>query len=235
VLLSGAEPKVLQTREEDGFRLLPEQLKAAVGPKTKALILCSPSNPTGAAYAAEHLSALAEAAEEGDYWIIVDEIYGELVYGGFEQRSLVELAPSLRERIIVVDGVSKTYAMTGWRIGWTIAPAHVAKAIEKIQGQSTSNPTAVAQHAAIAALSGPKEPVAEMSAAFAERRDAIVAGLNAIDGVRCRMPEGAFYAFPNISELVGKRAGDQLLEDDSAVVGYLLNEAKVALIPGSAF
>ena len=231
----GAEPITLETREEDGFRLTPEALEAAVTDKTKALILCSPSNPTGSAYTAEQLRALADVAAKGDYWIIVDEIYGELVYDGFEQKSLLTVAPELRERIIVVDGVSKTYAMTGWRIGWALAPAHVAKAVEKIQGQSTTNPAAVSQHAAVAALTGDKAPIQKMQSAFAERRAAIVEGLNAIDGISCRQPEGAFYAFPNVTALVGKSHAGGKIEDDTALAMWLLEAARVAVVPGGAF
>lgn len=236
VVLFGATPRTLETREEDGFRLTPELLTRSITERTKALILCSPSNPTGSAYTADQLRALADVARShGQFWIIVDEIYGELVYDGFEQKSLLELAPDLRDRMIIVDGVSKTYSMTGWRIGWALAPAAVAKQIEKIQGQSTTNPTAVAQHAAVAALRGDKGPVDAMRAAFAERREAIVDGLNAISGFRCRAPEGAFYAFPSVHGLLGKRAGDRVLEDDLVVSQWLLDEAGCAVVPGSAF
>ncbi len=236
VRLFGATPKTLSTTEEDGFRLRPEALAEAITDKTKALILCSPSNPTGSAYTPEQLRALADVAKKGgDFWIIVDEIYGELVYDGFEQRSILEIAPELKERMVIVDGVSKTYAMTGWRIGWALAPAPLAKAIEKVQGQSTSNPTAVAQYAAAAALRGDKAPVDVMRAAFAERRRAIVDGLNAIDGVRCREPEGAFYAFPSVEGLIGKKAGDTVFEDDLAVSQWLLESARCAIVPGTAF
>lgn len=234
--LFGATARTLPTEEKDGFRLTPEVLAAAVTEKTKALILCSPSNPTGSAYTAEELRALADVAKAaGDFWIIADEIYGELVYDGFDQRSILEVAPELKHRLVIVDGVSKTYAMTGWRIGWALAPAPVVKAIEKVQGQSTTNPTAVAQHAAVAALRGDKAPVETMRAAFAERRRAIVAGLNAIEGVRCREPEGAFYAFPNVQDLIGRKAGGQTLDDDLALTQYLLEEARCAVVPGSAF
>ena len=236
VQLAGASSTVLSTTEEDGFRLTPEALRGAVNERTKALILCSPSNPTGAAYTADHLRALAEVAKDtGDFWIIVDEIYGELTYDGFEQRSLLEVAPELRDRLIVVDGVSKTFAMTGWRIGWMLGPAHVAKAVEKLQGQSTTNPTAVAQHAAVAALRGDRAPIDAMRAAFAERRRVVIDGLNAIEGITCREPEGAFYAFPNVSALVGKRANGVVIEDDLALATWLLESARCALVPGTAF
>lgn len=231
----GAEPVILTTREEEGFRVTPEALEATVTDETRALILCSPSNPTGAAYSEAHLSALAEVLKKGDYWIIADEIYGELVYDGFEQRSLLTVAPELKDRLIVVDGVSKTYAMTGWRVGWALAPAHVAKAVEKVQGQSTTNPAAVSQYAAIAALTDDQAPIEEMRRAFAERRRVVIDGLNAIEGISCREPEGAFYAFPNVSALLGRTAGDAVLEDDLMVATWLLESARCALVPGSAF
>ena len=227
--------KTVATREEDGFRLTPDALRGAVTDRTRALILCSPSNPTGSAYGRAHLEELAGALREGEYWIILDEIYGELVYDGFQQHSLLEVAPDLRDRIIIVDGVSKTYAMTGWRIGWALAPRHVAKAVEKIQGQSTTNPAAIAQYAAVAALRGDKGPVAEMVASFAGRRRVIVDGLNAIDGISCREPEGAFYAFPNVSGLVGRSSDGKVLEDDMAIGTWLLEKAGCALVPGTAF
>jgi aspartate aminotransferase len=148
---------------------------------------------------------------------------------------MLEVAPELKDRLIIVDGVSKTFSMTGWRIGWALAPAPVAKAVEKMQGQSTTNPTAVAQYAAIAAIRGDRAPERKMREAFAERRRAIVGGLNAIGGLSCINPEGAFYAFPNATKLIGKRAGDATLKDDVALSLYLLEEARVAVVPGSAF
>ncbi|MFW6051161.1 MAG: pyridoxal phosphate-dependent aminotransferase [Myxococcota bacterium] len=235
VRIAGAEPVILETRPEDGFVLRPEQLEAAITDRTKALLLCTPSNPTGAAYTADQLRAIADVATRHNFWIIVDEIYGQLVYDGFEQRSIVEVAPELRDRIIVVDGVSKTYAMTGWRIGWMLGPSHVAKACDTLQGQSTTNPSAIAQQAAVAALTGPREPIEAMRAAFEERRDLIVRGLEAIDGIECRRPEGAFYAFANVRGLLGRRAGDTELTDDVAVARYLLEEARCAVVPGTPF
>jgi aspartate aminotransferase len=233
--LAGANPVIVQTSEAEGFRMTPEALRAAITPKTKALLLCSPSNPTGAAYTGEQLRALAGVAAEHNFWIIVDEIYGQLVYGSFDQKSIVEVAPDLKDRIIIVDGVSKTFAMTGWRIGWMLAPAYVAKACDKIQGQATTNPAAVAQFAAIAALRGPWEPMEEMRQAFEARRSLIVDGLKAIDGITCRLPEGAFYAFANVQALLGKEGGGHRLKTDIDVAGYLLEEARCAVVPGTAF
>ena len=235
VRLAGANPVIVQTTEDEGFRMTPEALRAAITPKTKALILCSPSNPTGAAYTGEQLRALADVAAEHNFWIIVDEIYGQLVYGGFDQKSIAEVAPDLKDRIIIVDGVSKTFAMTGWRIGWMFAPEYVTKACEKIQGQATTNPSSIAQHAAIAALRGPWEPMEEMRQAFEARRSIIVEGLNAIDGIGCGMPEGAFYAFANVQALIGKQGGGKQREADVDVAGSLLEEALCAVVPGTAF
>lgn len=234
--LGGATPVIVETTAAEGFRLTPEKLRAVVTPKTKALVLCSPSNPTGAAYTGEQLRALADVIAEGDYWVIVDEIYAQLVYGGFQQKSLLEVAPELKSRTIIVDGVSKTFAMTGWRIGWMLAPAHVCTACDTIQGQATTNPTTAAQWAALAALTGPWEPMEAMRAAFEERRSIIVDGLNAIPGFECLLPEGAFYAFPSVQGLMGKTAEDGVvMTDDVAFSKYLLEVAKVAVVPGSAF
>jgi aspartate aminotransferase len=235
VNLVGAKPVIVHTTVGEGYRASNEKLAAAITNRTRALILCSPSNPTGAAYDADQLAGIADLAREHDFWIVTDEIYGELVYGDFRQRSILEVAPDLRDRVVIVDGVAKTYAMTGWRIGWMLGPAHVAKACDKIQSQSTTNPTAIAQHAAIAALTGPQNIVAEKRREFEVRRDRIVAGLNEIDGIACATPDGAFYAFADVSGLVGRRAGDTVLEDDLALARYLLEEARVAAVPGTAF
>ncbi len=231
VELAQATPKIIETTKDDGYLMTPEQLRAAIGPKTKGLILCSPSNPTGAAYSRSELEALADVLRDSKIWIIVDEIYGRLVYGDFEQHSLLSVAPDLRDRTIIVDGVSKTFAMTGWRIGWMLGPAAVAQACDKLQGQGTTNPTAVAQYAAIAALQGPQEPVEEMRAIFEKRRARMVEGLRAIKGLKCEMPQGAFYAFCNVEEVLASSA----LDDDLALAGYLLDEARCAVVPGSAF
>jgi aspartate aminotransferase len=235
VRMLGARPVIVETLESEGFRLRPEALRAAVTPRTKALVLCTPSNPTGSAYRAEDLEALAVVLREGDYWIIVDEIYGRLVYDGFVQTSLLEVAPDLRDRLVIVDGVSKTYAMTGWRVGWILAPKALCEACDTVQGQSTTNPTAVAQVAAVAALEGPDEAFETMRRTFDERRLAMVRGLSAIPGITCRLPEGAFYAFPSVIGLYGKQAGAHALVDDVAVAKWLLEEARVAVVPGTPF
>lgn len=239
VRLVGAEPKIVETTEADGFLLTAAALEAAITPKTKAVILCTPSNPTGGAYARDALAAICAVLEEHDVWLIVDEIYAALVYDGFETVSALTLAgPSLRERTIVIDGVSKTFAMTGWRIGWSIAPPHVAKALDVVQSQSTTNPTAAAQAAAVAALTGPTESIEAMRRRFETRRDQMVEALAAIPGVRCRKPEGAFYAFADVRGLYGIKtahAKSGEIASDIDVATFLLEESGCAAVPGSAF
>ncbi|MGZ3422304.1 MAG: pyridoxal phosphate-dependent aminotransferase [Polyangiales bacterium] len=239
VRLAGADPVIVETREEDGFRMSAAQLEKALSPKTKAVILCTPSNPTGSAYAEKDLRALVEVMAKHDAWLIVDEIYASLVYDGFKSTSALTLAaPENRGRIIVVDGVSKTYAMTGWRIGWSITPAPLAKSLDIVQSQSTTNPAAVAQAAAIAAITGPQDSVEAMRVRFEKRRDLMVDRLRAIPGVKCRKPEGAFYAFADFRALLGlpsSHAASGKLADDMEIAKFLLEEAGCAAVPGSAF
>jgi aspartate aminotransferase len=235
VRLVGATPVLVDTREEDGWRLSPEQLERSLGPRTKAVVLCTPSNPTGTAYGESETRALIDVLRKHDCWLIVDEIYAELVYEGFRFVSAAKIAPDLRDRLIVVDGVSKTFAMTGWRIGWALAPAPLIKALDLVQGQSTTNPTAVAQHAAVAALRGPMEDFTKIRDAFEKRRNAMVAGLNSIPGVRCRKPEGAFYAFADCRGLYGVDWNGKSIATDEDVAFWLLDKAHVAAVPGSGF
>ncbi len=235
VRLVGASPVIVPTSDKDNFVLQPEALAKAISPRTKALVLCTPSNPTGAAYTPQQLHALAEVLRQHSFWIIVDEIYSQLVYDGFEQRSLLEIAPDLRDRLIIVDGVSKTYAMTGWRIGWMLAPTAVAKACDTLQGQATTNPTTVAQYAALAALKGDPAVLDAMRQTFATRRAALVEGINRIPGLSARMPDGAFYAFVDVRPLLGKRSGMTVLSDDLAVSEWLLEKARCAAVPGTPF
>jgi aspartate aminotransferase len=235
VRLMGATPVHVETREEDGWRMSAAQLERAITPRTKAVILCSPSNPTGAAYGEAEMRGLLDVLAKSDCWLVVDEIYAELVYDGFKHVSAAKLAPELRARMVIVDGVSKSYAMTGWRIGWSIAPRELAKALDTVQGQSTTNPSAVAQYAALAALTGPQEEVAKMRAAFEKRRAAMVKGLGSLPGVKCRMPEGAFYAFADCRGLYGLRWGEKSLANDEDVAFWLLDKAHVATVPGGSF
>jgi aspartate aminotransferase len=181
------------------------------------------------------MRALLDVLRKHPVWLIVDEIYAELVYDGFEHVSAAKIAPDLLDRIVVVDGVSKTYAMTGWRIGWSIAPAPLAKVLDTVQGQSTTNATAVAQHAALAALTGPQDAIVDIRARFEKRRRAMVEGLSRIPGIRCRMPEGAFYAFADCRGLLGKKHGDKVLANDEDLAFFFLEEAHCATVPGGAF
>lgn len=235
VRMMGATPVLVATDEASGWRMTPAALEAAITARTKAVILCTPSNPTGAAYPEGELRALLEVLARHDVWLIVDEIYAELVYDGFKHVSPAHLAPDLLDRMVVVDGVSKTYAMTGWRIGWAISPPPLAKVLDVVQGQSTTNATAVAQYAALAALTGPQGEIEAIRARFQARRDAMVAGLNAIEGISCRRPEGAFYAFADCSGLLGKRHGDEVLANDEDLAFWMLDAASVAAVPGGAF
>ncbi|APR75802.1 Aspartate aminotransferase [Minicystis rosea] len=235
VRLVGATPVIVDTTEADGFRVRPEALEAAITSRTKAVILCTPSNPTGAAYSAADLLPLVEVLRRHDCWIIVDEIYAELTYDGFKHTSLPALAEDLRERIIIVDGVSKTYAMTGWRIGWSITTPELARSIDMVQSQSTTNPAAVSQAAAVAALNGPRDDLHAMRAAFARRRTRMVEGLRSLPGVSCRMPEGAFYAFADVRGLYGLKHKDREMTSDLEVAMWLLEHAHVATVAGTPF
>ena len=235
VRLVGATPVLVDTREEDGWKLAPAELEKVLGPRTKAVILCTPSNPTGLAYTEDETRALVDVVRKHDCLLIVDEIYAELVYDGFQHASVAKLAPDLRDRIIIIDGVSKSYAMTGWRIGWSIAPKHVAKALDMVQGQSTTNASAVAQHAALAALTGDQGELARMRGQFEKRRNAMVAGLNSLPGVKCRTPEGAFYAFADCRGLYGLPWNGKTLQSDEDIAFWLLDRAHVAAVPGGAF
>lgn len=235
VRMFGATPVIVETTEKEGFRVTPAALEAALTPRTKAFILCSPSNPTGSAYDAESMGALLDVMAKHDAWFIIDEIYADLVYDGFKHASPRALRPELADRIIVVDGVSKSYAMTGWRIGWTIAPKALTKTLDLVQGQSTTNAATVAQRAAIAALRGPQDTLEAMRVKFEARRGRMVHGLNDIPGVRCRMPEGAFYAFADVSALIGKAHGSSRMESDADLARHFLDEGHVACVPGSGF
>ncbi|HSF58316.1 MAG TPA: pyridoxal phosphate-dependent aminotransferase, partial [Candidatus Binatia bacterium] len=195
-LLAGGVPKIIQTDEASGFRIKAEQLAAELTSKTKVFVLNSPCNPTGASYDADELQAIARVLEKHSCLILCDDIYEKIVYDNFRVHNLVALSPALRDRTIIINGVSKTYAMTGWRIGYALGPADVIAAAGKIQSQSTSNPTSIAQAAALEAIGGPQDDIAGMVREFHQRRDVIVKRLNAIPGMRCFKPQGAFYVFP---------------------------------------
>jgi aspartate aminotransferase len=235
VQFAGATPVFVETREEDGFRLRAETLEAALSARTKAIIVNSPSNPTGGMYRADDLRDVAELVRGRDIFVISDDIYHRLTYDGAAFANILHVAPELRPQTVLINGVSKTYAMTGWRIGYAAGPRELIRVMEDIQSQSTSNPTSFAQKGAVSALLGPQDALQEMVQAFAERRRLLVDALNAIPGVHCLLPEGAFYAFPNVSRLYGKKTPTGELRDSLSLTAYLLEEAKVAVIPGGPF
>jgi aspartate aminotransferase len=236
VRLVGATAVFVETTLDMGWKLSPEALAAALSPRTKAVVLCTPSNPTGAAYTPAELEALAAVLRAHDCWVVLDEIYAALVYDGFVQRSLLSVAPDLAPRVVVIDGVSKTYAMTGWRVGWSIAPTALSKAMEMVQSQGATSTATMAQWAALEALRSPPLALEEMRAIFSLRRDRLVAGLRALPGVRCGVPEGAFYAFAEVKAWLGRTTGSgRQLVNDLDIAAWLLDEAHVAVVPGSAF
>jgi aspartate aminotransferase len=239
VMLAAGKPVILPTRAEDDFAVTAAQVAGACTPKTRAIVLNNPSNPTGTTYTRAQVEALAKVCAERDLLIVSDDIYRALVYGKAEYVSIASLSPELADRTILVDGVSKTYAMTGWRIGYTSVTAALApliKAMNKIQGQSTSNPTHIAQVATLAAITGPQACVETMRRAFDERRQEMVKLLRAIPGVECREPTGAFYAFPDLSAYVGRTSPEgHKLASDVELCDWLLDHARVAVVPGSGF
>lgn len=230
VAMAGGKPVLVDTVPDDGYQLHYESLARAVGPKTRVLVLNSPCNPTGAVYDASSMEAVARVMREHkELLVVTDDIYRRLVYG-VEWLSLCRVAPDVADRVILVDGVSKSYAMTGWRIGFTAGPTALIKAMDTLQGQSTTNPAAVAQAAALAALTGPQESVAAMHAEFDKRRRAMVEGLRAIPKVKLHEPRGAFYCFPDVSAYVGGK-----VKDDLALCEWILEKGRVAVVPGSGF
>ena len=235
VKLTGAVPVIVQTAQSGGFRLTPDQLREAITERTKILLLCSPSNPTGSMYSPEELGALADVALEKDLLVVADEIYERLVYEGHRFASFATLRPGLQERTILVNGVSKTYAMTGWRIGWTMSPPNVAKAIGSLQSQQTSNPCSISQHAAVAALTGPQDCVDRMLAEFAKRRRFVTQRIADIPGLSCAEIAGAFYAFINIREHLGRSYQGVRIDNSSQWCLELLARQNVATVMGSAF
>jgi len=236
VELVGAKPVLVETREQDGFCLSADQFRAAITSKTRLLMLNSPSNPTGGVYPVPALQALGQVAVEKDIIVLSDEIYDKLIYPGHTFRSFAALGEEVKKRTIIVNGVSKAYAMTGWRIGWTLAPENVSAAINKLQSQQTSNPCSVSQYAALAALNGPQECVAEMCQEFLKRRDYVCARLKAIPGLSFAEPGGAFYVFFNVSSYFGRPVGGgEPVSNATDFCTALLDRAHVALVGGDAF
>lgn len=235
VYLAGATPVPVMTSEENGFRLTVADLERVRTPKTKLVVFVSPSNPTGAVVAPEEVAAIGRWAAEHDIWIMADEIYEHLTYGDAKHVSMVAVAPELGDRWIIVNGVAKTYSMTGWRIGWMIGPPDVMEAAINYQSQTTSNISNISQRAAIAALNGGLEEVYAMREAFDRRRRTMVSMLNAIDGVTCPVPEGAFYCFPSVKGLLGRSFGGQTATTSAELATMLLDSIKIAVVPGEAF
>ena len=235
LLLNDAVPVIVKTEEENSFRLTSGLLESKVSAKTKALILNSPSNPTGLTYDKKNLEMIAEIAMKYNFYIISDEIYEKLTYDGFVHISIASLGNDIKQRTVVVNGLSKSHAMTGWRIGFTAGPIDLIDAMTKIQSQSTSNPTSIAQKAAVEALTGPQDFILKMVSEFDRRRRYITERLKKIKGTTCVTPLGAFYVFPNVSYYYGKHFKDKPINTSLDLSSYLLEEANVALVPGSAF
>ena len=237
VLINGGEPVIVPTRLEDGYKLKPEALERAITPRTKWIILNSPSNPSGAAYTRDELKALTDVlVEHRHVWVLSDDMYEHLVYGDFTFTTPVQIEPSLKSRALTMNGVSKAYAMTGWRIGYAAGPAELIKAMDMVQGQQTSGACTIAQWASVEALTGPQDFIPVRRKAFKERRDLVVSMLNQAKFIKCPKPEGAFYVYPSVTEAIGRTAlSGKRLETDEDFVTELLEETGVAVVHGSAF
>ncbi|PHR19795.1 MAG: aspartate aminotransferase [Sphingopyxis sp.] len=237
VNFAGGTPVFIEAGADQRYKITPEQLEAAITPKTKWLILNSPSNPTGAAYSAEELKALADVIlPHQDLMVMTDDMYEHIWYADFPFATIAQVCPDLYDRTLTVNGVSKAYAMTGWRIGYAGGPAWLIKAMAKLQSQSTSNPSSISQAAAVAALNGPQEFLIERNAAFERRRDLVVSMLNDTPGLECPTPEGAFYVYPDASGVIGKTTPKgQVIKTDEDLIAYFLEEAQVAAVHGAAF
>lgn len=237
VTLAGGTPVIVTGSLENGYRITPDQLDAAITPKTKWVILNSPSNPTGAGYAEAHMRALTDVLLRHPHvWVLADDIYEHLVYDDFRFVTPAQVEPRLMDRTLTMNGVSKAYAMTGWRIGYGAGPVELIKAMANVQSQSTSNPCSISQYAALAALTGPQDYIAESRAAFQRRRDLVVSGLNQCEGIDCPTPQGAFYVYPSIAQLIGRSTPQgTVLADDRTFAMELLNATGVAVVFGEAF
>ena len=235
IQLAGGVPVEVLADETQDYKVTVEQLEAARTEHTKVLLFVSPSNPTGSIYSSDEIRAIGQWVEDHDLWVLTDEIYEHLVYDDADTGSMPVLCPFLQDNCVVVNGVAKTYAMTGWRVGWMIGPADLVKAATNLQSHATSNVSNVAQRAAIAAVEGDLTAVDEMKVAFDRRRKTIVAMLNEIDGVLCPMPGGAFYAYPSVKGLLGKDYDGVRIDTSAELAEYLLEKAEVAAVPGEAF
>ncbi|NLM49373.1 MAG: pyridoxal phosphate-dependent aminotransferase, partial [Clostridiaceae bacterium] len=235
VKLNDGVVKVLETTEETDFKFTPQMLKDAITPKTKALVLNSPSNPTGMIYSKEELMEIADICVKHNIFVVSDEIYEHLIYGGKEHVSIASLNDKIKDLTIVVNGVSKTYAMTGWRIGYTASNKEIAKIMANVQSHATSNPNSIAQAAAVAAILGPNDEVEKMRKVFEERRNYMVERINSIEGVSCKMPDGAFYIMMNIKNLLGKEYFGVKVNTCDEFAELFLEKGNVAVVPGSGF
>ena len=235
VILAGGQPKLLMTDEKTGFKITAAQLQAAITSQSKALLINSPSNPTGGAYTESELRMIADVVEKSDLFVISDDVYEKFLYDSPRCPHILGLKPHLRDRVLITNSVSKTYAMTGWRLGYAAGPKELISAIETLQSQSTSNPTSIAQAAAVTALTGTQEPVGIMAKEFAKRRKYVVDRLRAIPGIMCTLPEGAFYVFPRVSAYFGAKWQDKTISSAMDLSLYLLQEGKVALVAGEGF
>jgi len=233
--LAGAKPVIVETAEADNYQITAEMLKKVITQKTKGIILNYPSNPVGSVYSKENLEAIGKLAEEHDFYIVSDEIYEKLAYDDYKHVSIASIDPAFKERTIICHGVSKTYAMTGWRIGFSAGPVPIIKAMGNIQSQSTSNPTSVAQMAAVAALNGPQDSISMMLEAFKARRDYLVGELKSIPGVTCYNPKGAFYVLPNFNAMLGKKYKGTVIDSSSTLTAMLLEGFHTAVVPGIEF
>ncbi|MDR1926902.1 MAG: pyridoxal phosphate-dependent aminotransferase [Endomicrobium sp.] len=234
IILAGGKPIIIQAYDEN-FKITPKIVERVLTSKTKAIIINSPSNPAGVTYSSEELKAIMQICVKNKILVISDDIYEKLVYGNFKFTSVAAVSPEIKENVVVINGVSKAYAMTGWRIGYAAGPKNIISAMSKIQSQSTSNASSISIKAAVEALNGTQECVEFMRKEFEKRRDYIVERLNAIEGISCRKPDGAFYVFPNIKTLLGKTFNGKTISTDIDLADYLLDVAKIAVVPGSAF
>jgi aspartate aminotransferase len=235
VKYANAIPVVITASDKTGFVPTQEQLLQAITPKTKAIILNNPSNPTGGVFEKKDLEFLAELALKNDFWVISDEMYESIVYDNYKPISIASFSKEIKDKTIVVNGVSKTYSMTGWRIGYSCGDSEITENMIKLQSQSTSNPTSIAQMAALEALTGPQDSIEVMRKEFEKRRNYIVSALNSINGITCFNPKGAFYVFPNISALYGKSINGKTINNSMDFASVLLDEAKIAVVPGIGF
>ncbi len=241
VKLAGGTPVFIETGSESGFKITPEQLASKITPRTRAVVINSPSNPTGAAYTRDELAAFAAILEKTDIIPISDDIYETILYDGFKFFNIANISDTMKERTMVLNGVSKTYAMTGWRIGYAAGNEEIIKKMDILQGQSTSNPTTISQWAAVEALTGDQTVLSHMLEAFDRRRNFVIDDLNAISGVSCYKPEGAFYAFPRVTGVYGLKGWEKVAEKykdtykSSSLCAYLMEEARTAVVPGIGF